>query len=60
MINETLGGVQDMVEGMNRAVHSQLDWVVGQLGGANHGLRYSAGDNTDLFHFVLFTFLSEF
>ena len=39
MINETLAGVQEMVEGMSSAVHSQLDWVVGQLGGANHGLR---------------------
>ncbi|CAI8024144.1 Protein brambleberry [Geodia barretti] len=39
VINETLGGVQEMVEGMNAAVHTQLDWVIGQLGGANHGLR---------------------
>ena len=39
MINETLGGVQEMVDGMNSAIHSQLDWVVGQLGGANQGLR---------------------
>ena len=39
VINETLGGVQEMVDGMNSAIHSQLDWVVGQLGGANQGLR---------------------
>ena len=29
-----------MVEGMSVAVHGQLDWVIGQLGGANTGLRY--------------------
>ena len=41
VINETLAGVQEMVQGMSSAIHSQLDWVVGQLGGANCGLRYS-------------------
>lgn len=41
VINETLAGMQTVVEGMSSAVNSQLDWVVGQLGGANRGLRYS-------------------
>ena len=39
VINESLSGVQALVEGMSSAVHSQLDWVIGQLGGANRGLR---------------------
>ena len=40
VINESLSGMQALVEGMSSAVHSQLDWVIGQLGGANRGLRY--------------------
>lgn len=39
VINETLAGMQGLVEGMSRAVNGQLDWVVAQLGGANRGLR---------------------
>ena len=30
-----------MVQGMSSAIYSQLDWVVGQLGEANYGLKYS-------------------
>ena len=41
VINDTLVGMQVVVEGMSSAVHSQLDWVVSQLGGANRGLRYT-------------------
>ena len=39
VINETLAGMQGLVEGMSSAVNGQLDWVVAQLGGANRGLR---------------------
>lgn len=43
VINETLAGMQGLVEGMSSAVNGQLDWVVSQLGGANHGLRSGRG-----------------
>ena len=46
VINETLVGMQGMVETMSSTVNSQLDWVVGQLGGANKGLRCTLREHT--------------
>lgn len=39
LINASVSSMLSLVLGMNSAVNSQLDWLIGQLGGTQDGLR---------------------